>query len=144
MAKLYRVDILASRSRVLYTEMTNNLIRRVCEHREGKVPGFTWHYRIHRLVYCEPFSDVRAAMVREKQIEAWTRRAALIEKRNPVWICRRNGLLRWQEKKILASLGITMGRGAIRSCALRGGAMRALARYTESYEGTVLGNRYRR
>jgi putative endonuclease len=85
MAKLYHVYILASRSRVLYTEMTNNLIRRVCEHREGKVPGFTWHYRIHRLVYCEPFSDVRAAIVREKQIKAWTRRAALIEKRNPVW-----------------------------------------------------------
>jgi putative endonuclease len=87
MAKLYPAYILASRSRVLYTRMTNNLTPRVCERREGKVPGFTWHYRIHRLVYCQPFSDVRAAIVREKQMKAWTR-------------ANRNGLLRRQEKQI--------------------------------------------
>ena len=87
MEKLYNVYILASRSKILYTGVTNNLAFRISQHREGLVPGFTSRYRIHRLVYFETFRDVRTAIAREKQIKAWTRakRVALIEARNLTW-----------------------------------------------------------
>src|SRR5712692_2606159 len=87
MGKLYHVYILASRSRTLYTGVSNNLIRRIFEHREGLEQGFTSRYRIHRLVYVESFRDVRTAIAREKQIKSWgrTKRVALIEARNPTW-----------------------------------------------------------
>ncbi len=87
MAKSYYVYILASRSRNLYTGVTNNLMRRVSDHRQGLIPGFTHKYRIHRLVHFESFGDVRAAIAREKQIKSWRRekRVALIESGNPTW-----------------------------------------------------------
>ena len=87
MEKLYYVYILASRSRNLYTGVTNNLVRRIFEHDQGLVPGFTSRYRIHRLVHVESFRDVRTAIAREKQIKSWGRakRVALIEERNPSW-----------------------------------------------------------
>ena len=83
----YYVYTLASRSRVLYTGVTNNLTRRVWEHRTGLIPGFTRQYRIHRLVCFEVFQSVRAAIAREKQIKGWLRKkkVALIEERNPTW-----------------------------------------------------------
>ena len=67
--------------------MTNNLERRLVEHRQGFVPGFTSQYRIERLVYYEVFADVRLAIAREKEIKAWRRekKVALIERRNPSW-----------------------------------------------------------
>jgi putative endonuclease len=67
----YYVYLLASRSRTLYTGMTNNLKRRVFEHRSGLIAGFTRKSRIHRLVYFEVFGDVRDAIRREKQIKSW-------------------------------------------------------------------------
>ena len=81
------IYIIASRSHNLYTGVTNNLERRVREHREGLVPGFAGHYKIHRLVYYEGFGDIRAAIRREKQIKGWDRRkrVALIERNNPTW-----------------------------------------------------------
>jgi putative endonuclease len=81
----YFVYIIASRSHNLYTGVTNNLERRILEHRQGLVPGFTKRYRIHRLVYYETFGG--AAIAREKQIKAWGRkkRIALIEANNPTW-----------------------------------------------------------
>ena len=87
MEKLYYVYILASRSRTLYTGVTNNVIRRSGEHREGVVKGFTSKYRIHRLVHYEMFRDVRLAIAREKMIKGWARakKVALIEERNPTW-----------------------------------------------------------
>jgi len=87
MERHYYVYILASRSRNLYTGVTNNLLGRVHEHREGRIPGFTAKYRIHRLVYYESFGDVRSAITREKQIKSWrgSKRVALIEGRNPTW-----------------------------------------------------------
>ncbi|MBI1749813.1 MAG: GIY-YIG nuclease family protein [Acidobacteria bacterium] len=83
----YFVYILASRSRNLYTGITNHLERRVYEHKTGRIPGFTTRYRIHRLVYFETFGDVNAAIAREKQVKSWRRekRVALIEKGNPTW-----------------------------------------------------------
>jgi len=87
MAKLYHVYMLASRSRVLYTGVTGQLLERVKQHREGFVPGFTSRYRIHRLVYFEPFQNPKSAIAREKEIKGWNRgkKIALIETRNPTW-----------------------------------------------------------
>jgi putative endonuclease len=71
---------------VLYTGVTNNLERRLAEHR--LLPsGFAARYRVTRLVYFEWTTDVRAAIAREKQIKGWTRKkkVALIERANPLW-----------------------------------------------------------
>ena len=73
--------------RVLYTGVTNNLERRLAEHKNGLVEGFTKKYRVHQLVYYENTSDVRSAIAREKQIKGWTRakKNALVETQNPSW-----------------------------------------------------------
>ena len=83
----YYVYIMASRSRVLYTGITNNLHRRVYEHKQRLLPGFTSRYNVSRLVYFEETTDVREAIVREKQIKGWLRRkkVTLIEGVNPMW-----------------------------------------------------------
>jgi len=85
--RTYYIYIMSSRSRVLYTGVTNDLARRVGEHKRGVNAGFTSRYRITRLVYFEEFTDIRDAIAREKQIKDWTRsrRVALIERRNPFW-----------------------------------------------------------
>ena len=79
--------ILASRSRVLNTGVTNDVARRVKEHKQGLIPGFTQQYRVTRLVYFEQFGDIRAAIAREKQIKGWVRarKVKLIEGRNAAW-----------------------------------------------------------
>ena len=71
----------------MYTGMTNNLRRRVGEHREKRTPGFTQKYDVTRLVYFEEYFDVRDAIVREKQIKGWIRqkKITLIESVNPKW-----------------------------------------------------------
>ena len=85
--KQYYVYIMTNRSRTLYTAMTNDLRRRVWQHKEKIVGGFTAKYNITRLVYYEETSDVRAAIAREKQIKGWLRakKIALIEAENPDW-----------------------------------------------------------
>jgi putative endonuclease len=85
--KQYYGYILASRSRNLYVGVTNDLERRVYEHKEKLVPGFTTKYNIDRLVYFETTEDVGAAISREKQIKGWlrSRKLALIESVNPTW-----------------------------------------------------------
>jgi putative endonuclease len=87
MGKVYCVYILASRSRILYTGVTSQLLERVKQHREGLVPGFTTRFRIHRLVYFESFASPKSAIMREKQIKGFNRakKVALIEARNPTW-----------------------------------------------------------
>lgn len=83
----YFVYIMSSRSRTLYTGVTNDLMRRVYEHKHGIFLGFTSSYRITRLVYAEETSDIQIAIRREKQIKGWLRakEIALIEARNPTW-----------------------------------------------------------
>lgn len=83
----YYVYIMASRSRTLYTGVTNDLERRVYEHKKKLVPGFTAKYNIERLVYFEVTEDVHTAISREKQIKGWTRskKLALIGSSNPTW-----------------------------------------------------------
>ncbi|MCX7839585.1 MAG: GIY-YIG nuclease family protein [Anaerolineae bacterium] len=85
--KNYYVYIMANRTRMLYTGVTNNLERRVYEHKNRIIPGFTSRYNITRLVYYEVFSDIRDAIAREKQIKGWLRakKIALIESMNPKW-----------------------------------------------------------
>jgi putative endonuclease len=83
----YYVYILASRTRVLYTGVTNDLVRRYYEHRNQLIIGFTKRYNVDRLVYLEETSSVVAAIAREKQIKGLFRckKIALIERENPVW-----------------------------------------------------------
>ena len=87
MGMTYYVYVLSSRSRTLYTGVTNNLTRRLKEHREGLIPGFTSRYRIHRLVYFERYKSVHRAIARENEIKGWLRvkKVALIEEHNPTW-----------------------------------------------------------
>jgi putative endonuclease len=83
----YYVYIMASLSRTLYTGMTNDLQRRVHEHKQKETPGFSQRYNVTRLVYYESTNSVHVAIAREKQIKGWTRakKIALIEAMNPEW-----------------------------------------------------------
>ena len=83
----YYIYIMASKTRVIYTGMTNNLERRVYEHKGKLFKGFTSRYNITRLVYYEYTNDVNAAILREKEIKAWRRekKIKLIESTNPEW-----------------------------------------------------------
>ncbi len=86
--RLYYVYILASRKDgVLYVGVTNDLARRVYEHREGKASSFTRKYQVKRLVWCEGFADVSDAIAAEKRIKKWRRgwKVNLIAKHNPDW-----------------------------------------------------------
>ena len=83
----YYVYIMTNKSRTLYTGVTNNLKRRVYEHKHKLVPGFTSKYNITQLVYWEEYKDVRDAIAREKEIKGSLRskKIALIESMNPRW-----------------------------------------------------------
>ncbi|MBI1203652.1 MAG: GIY-YIG nuclease family protein [Rhodopseudomonas sp.] len=84
----YYVYILASRiGGTLYIGVTNDLVRRVYEHRSKAVEGFTRQYDVTRLVYFEACSDIEAAIMREKQMKRWNRawKIRLIEEDNPNW-----------------------------------------------------------
>jgi putative endonuclease len=99
MSKEYYVYIMTNKSRTLYTGVTNNLMRRVYEHKNKLVPGFTSKYNIQFLVYYEAGNDINAAtpalqqtqcgasVAREKQIKGWLRskKIALIDSMNPKW-----------------------------------------------------------
>ncbi|MFN8984794.1 MAG: GIY-YIG nuclease family protein [Burkholderiales bacterium] len=87
MSRTYYVYFVASISRVVYIGVTNNLVRRVYEHKQGLVAGFTKRYQVDRLVYFEETTDVRVAIEREKQLKTWRRekKLALIEATNPSW-----------------------------------------------------------
>ena len=86
--KTYYVYIMANKRRTLYTGVTNNLERRVYEHKQHMIPGFTRKYNIDHLVYFETWGDIRGAIGREKQIKGWlrTRKVALIIAKNPAWM----------------------------------------------------------
>ena len=84
---MYFVYIMTNRSRTLYIGVTNNLVRRVREHKTGIGSGFTAKYKLDRLVYFERFKDVRNAIEREKRIKGWLRikKIALLVSMNPSW-----------------------------------------------------------
>ena len=83
----YFVYIITNKSGTLYTGVTNNLERRIYEHQQHLVKGFTNKYKIGKLVYFEETNDIHAAISREKQIKGWLRKKklALIESVNPGW-----------------------------------------------------------
>jgi putative endonuclease len=80
---------------VLYIGMTNNLARRVFEHKNNLIKGFTEKYFVHKIVYLEEFDDVHQAIQREKCLKKWNRvwKVRLIEKQNPDWKDLSNELL---------------------------------------------------
>lgn len=86
---LSAVYIVASWSRCLYIGATIDIVRRIGQHKRRlpRFKGFASQYRAHRLVYFEPMTDMRAALVREKQLKGWTRarKAALVSSVNPEW-----------------------------------------------------------
>ena len=84
----YFVYILASkRNGTLYIGVTNNLLKRVHQHKNDAVEGFTQMYKVHNLVYYEVFNRIRDAINREKRMKKWKRerKIELIEKSNPNW-----------------------------------------------------------
>ncbi len=83
----YYVYIMTNESRTLYTGVTNDLVRRVYEHKHKLVGGFTTRYNVTMLAYFESSTDVASAIAREKQIKGWLRhrKVALIEATNPTW-----------------------------------------------------------
>jgi putative endonuclease len=85
--KQYFVYIMTNKSGTIYTGVTNNLERRIMEHKQMAVPGFTQKYKITKLVYYEVTEDVHSAIAKEKQIKGWLRakKIKLIESMNPRW-----------------------------------------------------------
>ena len=84
----YWVYIVTNRhNTTLYIGVTNDLQRRIAEHRRGEIKGFTQRYHLTRLVWCEHFRDVNAAIACETKLKGWLRskKNALIEKTNPRW-----------------------------------------------------------
>jgi putative endonuclease len=87
MTRQYYIYVMASISRVLYVGVTNDLRRRVQEHKAGEILGFTKRYNVNRLVYFAATGEARVALEREKQIKSWRRskKIQLIERENPGW-----------------------------------------------------------
>ena len=95
----YYVYMMASpNNKALYTGVTNDLRRRVCEHKSKLIEGFTKRYNVCKLVYYERTHNINAAIAREKQIKGWTRvkKNALIHEVNPTW----NDLFEMYENQI--------------------------------------------
>lgn len=92
----YYVYIMASSARTLYVGVTNDLVRRVYEHKQGAGASFTSKYKITKLVYHEATTDIQAAISREKQLKAWRRskKVGLVESVNAEW---RDLSLRWYD-----------------------------------------------
>lgn len=88
MSKQYYVYILASkRNGTLYVGVTSDVRRRVCEHKNKLLPGFTSKYNVSNLVYVETYDNPDDAIIREKRLKKWNRswKIELIEKQNPEW-----------------------------------------------------------
>jgi putative endonuclease len=86
--KSYYIYILASRKNgTRYIGVTNDLVRRVCEHKNDAIEGFTKNYGVHMLVHYESYKDVQDALAREKRMKKWKRqwKISLIESKNPDW-----------------------------------------------------------
>jgi putative endonuclease len=83
----YYVYILSSDSGTLYIGVTNNLTRRISEHQQGIIEGFTKKYKCYKLVYYEYYTDIRIAIDRETQLKKWNRlkKQELIKTTNPTW-----------------------------------------------------------
>ena len=88
MAKQFCVYILASnRNGTIYIGVTSDLLKRIWEHKEGLVQGFTKEYNVHKLVWYELHDSAESAITREKRMKKWNRKwkIRLIEEKNPYW-----------------------------------------------------------
>ena len=105
--KTYFVYIMSNRSKTLYTGITNNLIRRVREHKLGIGAVFSTKYKLDRLVYFERFEDVHNAIEREKRIKGWLRikKIGLIVSVNPSWD---DLSLEWQRHAFQPDAGVAL------------------------------------
>ena len=86
---MYYVYILTNwKNNVVYTGVTNDLKRRIYEHKKKVLPGFTNDYNVNKLVYFESYNNIDEAIIREKQIKGWRRekKNLLVEKQNPGWV----------------------------------------------------------
>jgi len=83
----YYVYIMSNASKTLYIGVTNDLARRMVEHRNKTGSAFVRKYNVTHLVFCEPTEEIAAAIAREKQLKGWRRskKVALIESVNPEW-----------------------------------------------------------
>jgi putative endonuclease len=99
--RTYHIYIMSSLSRTLYTGVTNNLERRVFEHKQAQPGSFTARYNVNHLVYFEEFSDINQAITREKEVKRMTRRRKieLIDSVNPDWC---DLSLAWEDSGFLA------------------------------------------
>lgn len=86
-ADRYCVYIMSNASRTLYVGVTNDLVRRVWEHKEKVKPGFTKRYNVTQLVYYEEAAHPQVAIAREKELKSWlrARKVALVSEQNPAW-----------------------------------------------------------
>ena len=85
---MYFVYIMTNKTNsTLYVGVTNDLRRRLAEHKNGQLGGFTKQYHVHKLVYFEEYSEVNDAIAREKQLKGWVRAKKnwLVESQNPNW-----------------------------------------------------------
>ena len=100
MQRIYYVYIMANSRRTIYIGMTNNLMRRVSEHKQKLIDGYSKRYNLTKLVYYEEFSAPQQAIAREKQLKGWLRQRKdeLIESQNPYW---RDVALTWFEPQRL-------------------------------------------
>lgn len=88
MNKIYYVYILTNKNHtVFYTGVTNNLVKRIYEHKQKVADGFTKRYNIHKLIYFEQYNDIEIALNREKQIKDYRRekKFTLVNNLNPEW-----------------------------------------------------------
>ncbi len=88
MDRQYYIYLLTNKyNKVLYTGVTNNLVRRIYEHKTGICKGFSKKYNLHKLIYYEVFDDIDTAIAREKQIKFGSRnkKIQLVETMNPEW-----------------------------------------------------------
>ena len=91
--KTYYVYIISNHSKTVYIGVTNNLIRRMYEHKNKLVDGFSKRYKLNKLVYLEECNEIGSAILREKQLKNWRRewKVNLIESVNPKWEDLSNG-----------------------------------------------------
>lgn len=101
MTRQYCVYIMTNRSGTLYIGVTNDLLRRVHDHKAKQIEGFTKKYNVTKLVYYETGADIREAIAREKQLKGWRRskKLALINSSNPNWDDLSDGWFERNEKK---------------------------------------------
>lgn len=96
----YFVYILSNASRTLYVGVTNDLVRRVHEHKQKQAPGFTARYNVTQLVYFEEAAHPQVAIAREKELKGWrrSRKLLLISEGNPTWrdLAEDEGFFSWQ------------------------------------------------